>query len=78
MTVADGTLIPARKGKAAFVAQGQTVKVINTHGEQVVDTWAFNRAQMTEYMSIGGQPGGRSLRHRLIGRHFATTTTLIP
>ena len=36
--------IPARRGKAAFVAKGQTIKVINTHGEQVVDTWAFNRA----------------------------------
>jgi hypothetical protein len=44
--------IPARRGKAAFVAKGQTIKVINTHGEQVVDTWAFNRADMTEFMSM--------------------------
>src|SRR5580693_6178052 len=44
--------IPARKGKAAFVAKGQTIKVINTHGEQVVDTWAFNRADLTEFMSM--------------------------
>jgi len=44
--------IPARRGKAAFVARGQTIKVINTHGEQVVDTWAFNRAGMTEFMSM--------------------------
>ena len=33
--------IPARRGKAALVKQGQHVKVINTHGQQVVDTWAF-------------------------------------
>jgi hypothetical protein len=46
------TTIPARKGKAAFVAKGQTIKVINTHGEQVVDTWAFNRADLTEFMSM--------------------------
>ena len=46
------TTIPARKGKAAFVARGQTIKVINTHGEQVVDTWAFNRADLTEFMSM--------------------------
>ncbi len=44
--------IPARKGKAAFVAKGQTIRVINTHGEQVVDTWAFNRADLTEFMSM--------------------------
>jgi len=43
--------IPARSGKAAFVAKGQTVKVINTHGEQVVDTWAFNREDLGEFMS---------------------------
>jgi uncharacterized protein YcgI (DUF1989 family) len=44
--------IPARRGKAAFVAAGQTVTVINTHGEQVVDTWAFNRHDMQEFMSM--------------------------
>ena len=44
--------IPARRGKAAYVAAGQTVTVINTHGEQVVDTWAFNRHDMAEFMSM--------------------------
>jgi uncharacterized protein YcgI (DUF1989 family) len=44
--------IPARGGKAARVAKGQTVTVINTHGEQVVDTWAFNAADVTEFMSM--------------------------
>jgi uncharacterized protein YcgI (DUF1989 family) len=43
--------IPARSGKAAFVLAGQVVTVINTHGEQVVDTWAFNRADLSEFMS---------------------------
>ena len=52
MTVVKRIVIPARKGKAAFVEQGQTVKVINTYGEQVVDTWAFNRADMAECMSM--------------------------
>jgi len=46
------TTIPARKGKAAFVAKGQIIKVINTHGQQVVDTWAFNRADISEFMSM--------------------------
>jgi uncharacterized protein YcgI (DUF1989 family) len=44
--------IPARKGKAAFAAKGQIIKVINTHGQQVIDTWAFNRADLTEFMSM--------------------------
>jgi hypothetical protein len=44
--------IPARKGKAAPVRQGQTVRVINTLGQQVVDTWAFNAADLREFMSM--------------------------
>ncbi|HEX3499190.1 MAG TPA: urea carboxylase-associated family protein [Stellaceae bacterium] len=44
--------IPARKGKATFATKGQTIRVINTHGQQVVDTWAFNRADLTEFMSM--------------------------
>jgi hypothetical protein len=34
--------IPARKGIATPLRAGQTVKIINTHGTQVVDTWAFS------------------------------------
>jgi uncharacterized protein len=44
--------IPARHGKAAFVKKGQRVKVINTHGTQVVDTWAFNANNLREFMSM--------------------------
>jgi uncharacterized protein YcgI (DUF1989 family) len=44
--------IPARKGKAAPVRKGQTVKVINTKGQQVVDTWAFNADDLHEFMSM--------------------------
>jgi uncharacterized protein len=44
--------IPARKGKAARVHKGQTVKVINTKGQQVVDTWAFNAGDLHEFMSM--------------------------
>lgn len=44
--------IPARRGKAARLGQGQRVKVINTHGQQVVDTWAFNAVDMAEFMSM--------------------------
>ena len=44
--------IPARKGKAVRVRKGQRVKVINTKGQQVVDTWAFSAADLKEFMSM--------------------------
>lgn len=49
---ADAILIPARRGVAAYVQAGQTVTVINTHGSQVVDTWAYNAKDMGEFMSM--------------------------
>ena len=52
MTVTSLITIPARRGKAAFVAEGQRVKVVNTHGQQVVDTWAFRREDLAEFMSM--------------------------
>ena len=44
--------IPARSGKAAYMSKGQTVKIINTRGVQVVDTWAFVKDDMSEEMSM--------------------------
>jgi uncharacterized protein YcgI (DUF1989 family) len=44
--------IAARSGRATFLVRGQCIKVINTHGSQVVDTWAFSRANMAEFMSM--------------------------
>jgi len=52
MTVGERITIPARRGKAARVLKGQSVKVINSHGEQVVDTWAFNADDLTEFLSM--------------------------
>ena len=44
--------IPARRGKATYLRQGQSIRIINTHGEQVVDTWAFTAGMLTEFMSM--------------------------
>jgi uncharacterized protein len=44
--------IPARRGKAAPVRAGQHVRIVNTHGTQVVDTWAFCAADLTEWMAM--------------------------
>ena len=52
MTASSLVAIPARRGKAVMVARGQSVRVVNTHGQQVVDTWAFRRDDLTEFMSM--------------------------
>ncbi|KAF7195773.1 hypothetical protein HII31_02908 [Pseudocercospora fuligena] len=39
--MAEPQTIPARHGVATFVPAGQSIKIINTSGGQVVDTWAF-------------------------------------
>ena len=49
---ATASEIPARRGKAVHVERGRDILVINTHGEQVVDTWAFNRDDLDEFMSM--------------------------
>ena len=52
MTSSSLVTIPARGGKAALLEAGQRIRVINTNGQQVVDTWAFNRADLEEFMSM--------------------------
>ena len=44
--------IPARKGRAARLAKGQSIKVVNTHGWQVIDFWAFNAEDLSEFLSM--------------------------
>jgi uncharacterized protein YcgI (DUF1989 family) len=44
--------IPARNGVAVGLNKGQFIKIINTHGKQVVDTWAFAASDLTECMSM--------------------------
>ncbi len=44
--------VPARKGRAAELRKGQHIKMVNTHGSQVIDMWAFNAEDMIELMSM--------------------------
>jgi uncharacterized protein YcgI (DUF1989 family) len=44
--------IPARRGKAQRLERGQAIRIINTHGNQVVDTWAFVAGNILEYMGM--------------------------
>jgi hypothetical protein len=44
--------LPARRSIAFEVPKDTQIRVINTEGRQVVDTWAFNAADMAEFMSM--------------------------
>ena len=55
--MAELQVIPARHGTATFVPAGQTIKIINTSGTQVVDTWAF--ALPKPEPKKGAQKGGQ-------------------
>jgi uncharacterized protein len=44
--------IPACQGKAVQVRSAQRIKVVNTRGQQVIDTWAFNADDLREFMSM--------------------------
>lgn len=45
-------VIPAARGAAVPLARGQRIRVINTHGTQCVDFWAFARPSPAEHLSM--------------------------
>jgi len=44
--------VPARTARLVELSAGDTVDVVNLHGGQVVDTWAFLAEDPAEYMSM--------------------------
>jgi len=44
--------VQPESGKAVRLAKGQHIKLINTHGTQVIDFWAFNAEDLSEVMSM--------------------------
>lgn len=57
------TEIPAGGGAAVRLRAGQQVKLVNTHGSQVVDTWCLALADPSEYLSV-------EHTRRMLGRLF--------
>lgn len=45
-------VVPARQGRAVRLGAGQAIQIINSHGQQVVDTWCFSAADLSEFMSM--------------------------
>jgi uncharacterized protein YcgI (DUF1989 family) len=52
MTAAELNDVQPERGKAVRLAKGGHLKIINTHGTQVVDLWAFNAEDLNEVMSM--------------------------
>jgi uncharacterized protein YcgI (DUF1989 family) len=48
----ESITLAARTGKALRLGKGQQIRIVNTHGRQVVDTWAFADGDMAEFMSM--------------------------
>jgi uncharacterized protein YcgI (DUF1989 family) len=72
MATTQSLTIPARRGAAARVAAGQRVTVINTHGTQVVDTWAFSASDVTEWMSMEASRAWFMKLRAAVGDSFLT------
>jgi uncharacterized protein YcgI (DUF1989 family) len=45
-------IIPARRGGAARLRAGQSIRIVNTEGGQVADFWAFRAEDPSEHMSM--------------------------
>lgn len=52
MTTTSLMTLPARRGRAQRLTKGQSIKIVNTHGNQVVDTWCFSADDLGEFMSM--------------------------
>lgn len=44
--------VPARSGCAIVLGGGEAVRIVNTHGSQVVDTWALSLEDPGEHLSM--------------------------
>ena len=64
--------IPARRGIAAPLGAGQSVRIINTHGQQVVDTWAFAADDLAEAMSMEHSRAAFRRANPAVGDAFVT------
>jgi uncharacterized protein YcgI (DUF1989 family) len=65
--------VAAGHGAAFPLAKGQAARLINTHGTQVVDCWAWNAADLTEHMSMEASRVFTQRLNPIIGDSFVTT-----
>ena len=71
--IAEGlSAIPARKGIADRLSAGEYIDIINTHGTQVIDTWAFSAEDMSEFMSMEHSRGAMLRLNPKVGDSLLT------
>jgi uncharacterized protein YcgI (DUF1989 family) len=64
--------VRAGHGRATILMAGQVLDVINTHGTQVVDTWAFTQHDPGEFMSMAHTRSVNSRVFPRIGEAFVS------
>ena len=72
MSVSELIRIPAGHGKALRLSAGEKVKLINTHGTQVVDCWALNAYDLSEFMSMESTRATNVRINPILGDTFLT------
>ena len=55
--------IPAGEARSVTLSEGEVVRVVNSEGHQVVDTWAFCGADLDEHLSM---EHSRSATYRIL------------
>ena len=65
--------VAASHGAALRLSKGQAVRLINTHGTQVVDCWAWNAADLSEHMSMETTRVWTQRLYPKVGDSFVTT-----
>ena len=64
--------VPARYGRAFRVGAGAAIRLVNTYGNQVVDTWAFAQDDLGEYMSMAHSRSINSRIYPALGDAFVS------
>ena len=66
------SLVPARLGAAAKLAKGQRIRIVNTHGTQVIDLWAFDAREPRRFMSMSHTHSFLRRMYPKVGESFVT------
>jgi uncharacterized protein YcgI (DUF1989 family) len=72
------TIIPARTGTYVHLQRGQRLTLINTHGNQVIDFWAFIFPAPAEGNLNPSTDGGRSMIRGDISSGITAPESLFP
>jgi len=68
----EPVVVAAGRGRAFTLRTGQSLKLINTHGTQVVDCWAWNAADLHEHMSMEATRVWNQRLNPVVGDSFVT------